>query len=85
MIIEWLLDLIEGALTFVVGLFPEVSFNPVDWFAGALGVLGDANYFFPFAELAALVVAFLALGAGFIVVSIALWILALIRGGSSVG
>lgn len=85
MIIDFLLDAIEAVFDFVVGLFPVTDFNPVQTFSDMLGVLGDLDYFLPIHELAGLVIAFLLLGAPFLVVTLAIWVLALIRGAGATG
>lgn len=82
MIIEWLLDAFEGLLVWVSTLFPESSWNPAALLGGALDVLGGVNYFFPVAELALLVVAFLILGVPFGAVTLVLWVVGLVRGAS---
>lgn len=84
-IVDALLDFFESAFNLIVGLFPTTTFNPVEKFGDMLGVLGGLDYFLPIHELAALIVAFLLLGAPFLVVSLVIWIVALIRGGSAVG
>lgn len=83
MIIDFLLDLIQGAFNFVIGFFPDTTFNPVTLFGGALAHLGDLNYFLPIAELASVVLAFVFLFPAFMGVTLFLWLVALIRGGSS--
>lgn len=85
MIVEWLLDALEAALVWIGGLLPSSSFNPVASLASAWTVLGDVNYFFPVAELTALIGGFLLLGAGWATVTVVLWIWAQIRGSSVVG
>lgn len=85
MIIEWLLDAVEAALTWLAGLLPTSTFDPVASLASAWGVLGDVNYFFPVAELTALIAGFLLLGVGWGGVALAIWIWAQIRGSSAVG
>lgn len=82
MLIEWLLDLLEEVLLWVADLFPESSWNPAEMFGGALAVLGDVNYFFPVAELALMVAAFLMLGIPFAVVTLVLWLIGVVRGAS---
>lgn len=85
MIVDQILDWFEGAYNFIVGLFPTVSFNPVTLFGGALAHLGDLNYFLPITELAGLVLAFVFLFPAFLGTTLFLWLVALIRGGSSRG
>jgi hypothetical protein len=84
-IIEWLLDMVEAVFNFVAGLFPSTTFNPVTLFGGALAHLGDLNYFLPITELAAVVLAFVVLFPVFMGTTLFLWLVALIRGGSSRG
>lgn len=85
MIVDFLLDFIEGGFNLVIGLFPVTSFNPVETFGNMLGLLGELNYFIPISELIGAVVAFLVLGIPFIPVTIGVWIVAFIRGGSARG
>lgn len=84
-IIDILLDLIEGAFMFVIGFFPTVSFNPVTAFGGALAHVGDLNYFIPIAELAAVILAAVVVFPMFMGVTLFLWLVALIRGGNARG
>lgn len=85
MIVEWLLDAIEAALVWLASLFPSSTFNPATILGSAWSALGDVNYFFPVAELSALVAGFLLLGVGWAVVTLAIWVWAQIRGSSGVG
>lgn len=85
MIIEWLLDAVESVLTWLAGLLPSSTFNPADSLRSAWSVLTDVNYFFPVAELTALIGGFLMLGAGWAVVTLCIWVWAQIRGSSGVG
>lgn len=85
MITDLLLDLIEGAYTFLMTALPTISFDPVALFGGALGHLGDLNYFLPIQELAAAVLAALVLFPAFMGMTLLAWLIALIRGGSSRG
>lgn len=82
MIIEWLLDSVEALLAWVATLFPVSSWNPTSAFQSAFNVLGGANYFFPVAELATLVVGFLVLGIPFAAVTLTLWVVGIVRGAS---
>lgn len=84
MIVELLLDLIESVLTWLAGLFPTMVIDPGSSF-GFFAHLGDMNYYLPIKEVFAFTVgAFLVfpLLAG---VSLATWLIALIRGGSARG
>lgn len=85
MIIEWLLDFFEAGFNLIVGLFPQTEFNPVSMLGTAFAHLGGLNYFMPISELVSATVAFLVLGAPFMVVSLVIWVLAFIRGGSARG
>lgn len=85
MIVEWLLDALEAALVWIGGLLPASSFNPAASLGSAWGVLADVNYFFPVAELTALIAGFLLLGVGWAAVTLIIWIWAQIRGSSGVG
>lgn len=83
MITDAFMSIIGGAVSFIAGLFPSVSFNPVTYMSGALGVLQDVDYFFPMHELATLVVAFLQVGVPFALVQLSIWLIALLRGGNA--
>lgn len=85
MVIEWLLDFFEAGFNFIVGLFPTNVPNPVELFGGALGYLGDLNYFLPITELAAAVIGVIIIAPLFLGVTLSTWLIALIRGGSSRG
>lgn len=85
MIVEWLLDFLEAGFNLIVGLFPVTDFNPVTMFVNAVPFLGSLNYFIPISELLSTTVAFLVLGGPFMIVSLGVWILAFIRGGSARG
>lgn len=82
MITDFLLDLLEGLVGWVASLLP------VDTVVGAqnLGfqIFSGANYFFPVAELAAVLLGVIALGLPMAGVSLVLWLLVgVIRGGNS--
>jgi hypothetical protein len=83
MVIEWLLDFIEGGFNLLVGLFPVSTFNPVTSLGSMLGAVGGLNYFLPISEMVGAVVAFLLLGIPFMAVTLGVWIVAFIRGGSA--
>lgn len=86
MIIEALLDFIEAGFNFIMGLFPSGVFDPFASLADALGgVLSGVNYWFPLAELLALFVGFVAVMVPLAGVNLVVWLVALIRGGSSRG
>lgn len=85
MIIEWLLDFVEGGFNLIVGLFPQTTFNPVASLQSAFPALGGLNYFLPIGEMVNAVVAFLVLGAPFMLASIVVWIVSFIRGSSARG
>lgn len=85
MLIEWLLDFFEAGFDFVAGFFPESFFDLGSYLAGALGYVGDLNYFLPIAELFAVFVAVVVLFPLFMGTSLLLWLVALLRGGSSRG
>ncbi len=85
MVIEWLLDFIEGGFNLIVGLFPVTDFNPVALLGSALSMIGGLNYFMPIGELVGLFVAFMALGAPFLVTTVVVWIVSFIRGSSARG
>lgn len=81
MITDFLLDLLEGLVNWVAGLLPT------DTVFGAqnLGftIFSGANYFFPLAELGAVILGILALGLPLAGVSVLIWLLVgVVRGGS---
>lgn len=85
MIIDFLLDLIEGAFNFIIGLWPTSSFNPVDLFGGVLQNIGALNYFLPISELVTALVGCVVIFPLFMGTTLLLYLVALIRGGSSRG
>lgn len=82
MITDFLLDLLEGLVGWVAGMLPT------DSVVGSqnLGfqIFSGANYFFPVAELASVLLGVMALGLPMAGVSLVLWLLVgVVRGGSS--
>jgi len=84
-IVEALLDWMQAAITFVLGLFPTTDVDVFAYVDQVAGHLGDLNYFLPIAETIGLVVAVFALFPVFLGVTLTLWIAAQLRGSSSVG
>ncbi len=86
MITDALLSVVFGLLSWAGGMLPV--WNPVDHvppLGGAVPWLNDLDYFLPIHELISLVLAVLLLTPAFVVASLALWLIALVRGGSSRG
>lgn len=83
MITDALLTLIFGLLELILSVFPTVAFNPVDLLEDAFGYLDDLNYFLPIAELAAVFVTFAIIVPAMLGVTLTVWLVALIRGGSA--
>lgn len=82
MITDFLLDLLENLLNWVAGLLP------VDTVLGSenigFQIFSGANYFFPLAELSAVILGIIALGLPMAGVSLVLWLLVgVIRGGGA--
>lgn len=85
-IFELILDAIETALTWLIGLFPGADgFSYIGHLETTLANLGALNYFLPIAETFTVVVAVFALFPVFLGVTLALWIAAQLRGSSSIG
>lgn len=79
-ILGWIAGLVEGAANLMPTWEPNIpSTGPiVEWLAAL-------NYFLPIGEVLGIVMATLALGLPLILVSLALWVVALVRGGSARG
>lgn len=85
MIIDLLLEWVEAVLDWVIGLFPVTDFDPVAYLSTALSYVSDIDYFLPLHEVFGVVVAVLLIFPVFAGVSLVLWIVALLRGGSARG
>jgi hypothetical protein len=85
MIIDLLLNLIEGAFDFIIGLWPTSSFNPVELFGGVLENIGSLNYFLPISELVTALIGCVVIFPLFMGMTLLTWLVALIRGGSAGG
>lgn len=82
MITDFLLDLLENVLNWVASLLPTDSV--VGSQNIGFQIFSAANYFFPVAELSAVLLGLFALGLPMAVVSLVLWLLVgVLRGGSS--
>lgn len=82
MITDFLLDLLDGLIAWVAGMLPT---DPVPA-SENLGfqIFSGANYFFPVAELAAVLLGVMALGLPMAGVSLLIWFLVgVVRGGSA--
>lgn len=85
MILEWILDFLQAAAEWALSPLPDESgdmWQHVNTIAENLGAL---NYFLPIAETVALVVAVIALFPVFLGITLALWVVAQLRGSSSAG
>jgi hypothetical protein len=81
-ITDFLLDLLEGLVNWIASLLP------VDTVLGSenigFQIFSGANYFFPLAELSAVILGIIALGLPMAGVSLVLWLLVgVIRGGGA--
>ena len=85
MVTEALLDFIESAVAWMVGLFPTDSTDVWTYVNAIADNLGALNYFLPISETLVLVIAVFALFPIFLGVTLALWVAAQLRGSSSVG
>lgn len=85
MIIEVLFDLFEAGITGLATLFPNDPVNLQQYIGIVSENLGALNYFLPIAEIFTLVVAVVVIFPLFAGVSLSLWIVAQLRGSSSVG
>lgn len=82
MITDALLDLLESLTGWVAGLLPTDDVVGADNIG--FQVFSGANYFFPLAELSAVVLGILALGLPLALVSLVIWLLVgVLRGGSA--
>lgn len=82
MITDFLLDLLEGLVNWVAAMLPT------DTVLGSQNIgfqiFSGANYFFPVAELASVLLGLIALGLPMALVSLVLWLLVgVLRGGSA--
>lgn len=83
-ITDFILGILNSMLGGFVGLLPEWEVSIPG--PGGLGSwLSDLNKLFPLGELAGVALAILALGVPFLAATLSLWVLALVRGGSSRG
>lgn len=85
MVLEWLLDMIEGVLVWIAGLLPEWTDDPFSGWGQVLDHLTDLNYFLPISELFGFSLAFFTGLIPLVTVTVVFWLVALIRGGSSRG
>lgn len=82
MITDFLLDLLEGIVTWFAGLLPVD--DSVSGEGLGFQVFAGANYFFPLAELSSVVLGILALGLPLGGVSLIIWlVVGVIRGGQA--
>lgn len=86
MITDAVLDFFQTGLLGILGLFPSGSNLPfVSYLTGLYGSLDDLNYFLPIVETFTLVIGVLALFPVFLGITLALWVVAQVRGSSSSG
>jgi hypothetical protein len=81
-ITDFLLDLLEGLVNWMASLLPtDTVFGSQNL---GFQIFSGANYFFPFAELSAVLLGVIALGLPMAGVSLVLWLLVgVIRGGGA--
>lgn len=85
-IVEKILDWLQAAITWLIGLFPAGDdLGYLDHLGNTIANLGALNYFLPIAETVAVVIAVFALFPIFLGITLALWIVAQLRGSSSIG
>lgn len=87
MIIDLLLGLLDGLVMAFLSLLPDSGpgSDATSGLAGVLGNLTAMNYFLPVAEVTTAVVGALLVFPAFMGVSLTVWLVALIRGGSARG
>jgi hypothetical protein len=79
-ITEWLLDMFESVILWMIGLLP---FSDVNAWDGILTVVDGAaalNYWLPISELLTFVTGVLSVLPAFLVVTLAVWVWKMIRG-----
>jgi hypothetical protein len=81
-ITDFLLDLLEGLVTWLSSLLPtDTVFGPENL---GFQIFSGANYFFPLAELSTVVLGVIALGLPMAGVSLVIWLLVgVVRGGGA--
>jgi hypothetical protein len=84
-IVDRILELLETILGWALAPFPDDSTAVIAHVTDMAGNLGALNYFLPIAETFAVVVGVLVIFPGFMGISLSLWIIAQLRGSSSVG
>lgn len=85
MIVEWFTSWIVTAIEWVAGFLPEWSPDMLDGWQMVLDHLTDLNYFLPIAEVFSVTLAAFLIFPALMGASLLVWLLALLRGGSSRG
>lgn len=87
MIVELLLDAIEALLSWLASMFPSGAglSLPMDGFGGFLSHVADLNYYLPIGEVFTFTIGALIVFPALAGVSLLVWLVALIRGGSARG
>jgi hypothetical protein len=84
-LVDWFFDLLQAGINLITAPLPADSTNVVGYIHTITDNLAALNYFLPIGETFAIVVAILFLFPIFFGVSLALWVLAQLRGSSSRG
>jgi hypothetical protein len=87
-IIDWLLNAVQAVLVWLSGLFPggtPWTTGPDQGWDAALNHLADLNYFLPIAEVFAFTLGCFLVFPALAGISLLVWLVAIIRGGSARG
>lgn len=85
MIVDIFFGMIQTIVGWIVAPFPTDSLNWLTHLSTIMSNLGAMNYFLPIAETVTVVVAIMALFPIFLGITLSLWVVAQLRGSSSVG
>lgn len=85
MILELILDMLEQLIMWLAALFPTGVVDPGNGFGSFLGHIADLNYYLPIAEVFTFTLGAFVVFPALAGVSLAVWLVALIRGGSARG
>jgi hypothetical protein len=85
MVTDALLDMLETAVAFFLEPLPDWSDDPFSTWGTVLGHLGDINYYLPVSEVFLFTLSIIVLAPLLMGINFGVWLLALLRGGSSRG
>lgn len=85
MIVDWLLGLFQTVVGSIGDTLPSTDADPFQYVTTVLDNLGGLNYFLPISETFTVVVGVMVVFPLFAGVSLVLWVLAFLRGGSARG